>query len=57
MGEINLRECLIYLDDIVIFSKTVEEQIERLESAFRKLRENGLKLKGRKGRCGKKLKV
>ena len=48
MGEINLRECLIYLDDIVIFSKTVEEQIERLESVFRKLRENGLKLKGSK---------
>ena len=45
MGEINLKECLIYLDDIVIFSKTVEEQIERLESVFRKLRENGLKLK------------
>ena len=44
MGEINLRECLIYLDDIVIFSKTVEEQIERLESVFRKLRENGLKV-------------
>jgi hypothetical protein len=32
----------------VIFSKTVEEQIERLESVFRKLRENGLKLKGSK---------
>ena len=48
MGEINLRESLIYLDNIVIFSKTVEEQIERLESVFRKLRENGLKLKGSK---------
>ena len=32
----------------MIFSKTVEEQIERLESVFRKLRENGLKLKGSK---------
>jgi hypothetical protein len=48
MDEINLRECLIYLDDIVIFSKTVEEQIERLESVFRKLRENGLMFKGNK---------
>jgi hypothetical protein len=36
---------LIYLDDILIFSKTVEEQLERLEFLFQRLRQHGLKLK------------
>ena len=36
---------LIYLDDILIFSKTVEEQLERLEFVFQRLRQPGLKLK------------
>lgn len=36
---------LIYLDDILIFSKTVEEQLERLEFVFQRLRQHGLKLK------------
>ena len=34
MGELNLRDCLIYLDDIIIFSSTVEEHLERLEAVF-----------------------
>lgn len=36
---------LIYLDDILIFSKTVEDQIERLAFVFERLREHGVKLK------------
>ena len=34
MGDLNLKECLIYLDDIIIFSKTFEEHISRLENCF-----------------------
>ena len=34
MGELNLRDCLIYLDDFIIFSSTVEEHLERLEAVF-----------------------
>ena len=30
MGELHMKECLIYLDDIIIFSKTFEEHLERL---------------------------
>ena len=30
MGDMNLRHCLIYLDDIVVFSSTFVEHIERL---------------------------
>ena len=48
MDELHLKECLIYLDDIIIFSKTFEEQLERLENVFKQLERNGLKLKGSK---------
>ena len=45
MGELNPRECLIFLDDILIFSVTFEEHIRRLEAVFSRLHEHGLKLK------------
>ena len=48
MGELHLKECLIYLDDIIIFSKTFEEHLIRLENVFRQLELHGLKLKGSK---------
>ena len=37
MGDLNLRDCLIYLDDIVIFSSTVQEHLEHLEAVFSRL--------------------
>lgn len=45
MGEIHLKECLIFLDDILIFSKTFEEHCQRLEKVFKQLSHHGLKLK------------
>jgi hypothetical protein len=48
MGELHLKECLIYLDNIIIFSKTEDEHIKRLESVLRRLKEQNLKLKGKK---------
>lgn len=39
---------LVYLDDIIVFSSTMEEHISRLEQAFTKLRQHGLKLKAEK---------
>lgn len=45
MGDLNLRDCLIYLDDIIIFSNTVEEHVEKLQAVFRRLQEHGLKRK------------
>ena len=44
MGDLHLSFCLLYLDDIVIFSKTYEEHLVRLEAVFQKLKEAGLKL-------------
>ena len=36
---------LIYLDDVIVFGKTVEEEIQRLRVVFERLRKAGLKLK------------
>ncbi|KAL5020629.1 hypothetical protein ScPMuIL_002291, partial [Solemya velum] len=45
MGDMHLRECLIFLDDILIFSKTFEEHLDRLNVVFERLSEHNLKLK------------
>ncbi|RXN22438.1 Transposon Ty3-G Gag-Pol poly [Labeo rohita] len=44
-GDLNFTHLLIYLDDIIIFSKSFNEHLERLQLAFDRLREHGLKLK------------
>ena len=45
LGDLHLNWCIIYLDDIIVYSKTPEEHIERLDGVFAKLREAGLTLK------------
>ena len=45
LGELNLTYRLIYLDDVIIFSKTEEEHLERMRVVFDRLHEHGLKLK------------
>ena len=45
LGDYHLKYCIIYLDDIIIFSKTPEENIDRLCKVFQKLDEAGLRLK------------
>ena len=43
LGDLNLHWCIIYLDDIVIFSKDPASHLERLEAVFQKLEKAGLK--------------
>lgn len=45
MGDLNLKDCLIYLDDIIIFSKDIDSHIERLDAVFQRLSDNNLKIK------------
>ena len=45
LGELNLTYCLIYLDDVIVFSETPEEHLLRMCVVFDRLREHGLKLK------------
>ena len=45
LGEMHLKWCIIYLDDIIVFSKTPEQHIERLRGVFEKLSAAGLRLK------------
>ena len=37
------KMCLVYLDDIIIFSQTVEEHLQRLAEVLRRLKDVGLK--------------
>ena len=39
---------VLYLDDIIVFSKTFDQHITNLETVFEKLEQTGLKLKARK---------
>ena len=45
LSELNLIYCLIYLDDIITFSKTAEEHLHQLHVVFDLFREYNLKLK------------
>ena len=45
LGELNLTYCLIYLDDVIVFSEMPEEHLQRICVVFDHLREHGLKLK------------
>ena len=45
LGEMHLNWCIIYLDDVIIFSTDPEEHIVRLRAVLQKLRAAGLKLK------------
>ena len=42
------EQCLIYLDDIVVFSKTFQEHLQHLTNVFHALESAGLKLKASK---------
>ena len=45
MMGLNFEICLVYLDDIIVFSKDVQTHLVRLELLFRRLQEANLKLK------------
>ena len=42
---LNWKQCIAYLDDILIFSNTFGEHLVRLENVFKRLQEHNLKIK------------
>lgn len=44
MGDINLSEVLVFLDDLIVFSDTLEEHEKRLLHVLGRLKDYGLKL-------------
>lgn len=44
MGDINLKEILVFLDDLIVFSDTLKEHETRLLHVLNRLKEYGLKL-------------
>ncbi|KAK3745520.1 hypothetical protein QZH41_009917, partial [Actinostola sp. cb2023] len=45
LADLNFKKCIVYIDDIVIYAKTFEEHLERLEAVFTRLHQFGFKLK------------
>ena len=48
LGDMNLSEIVLYLDDVLVFSKTLDEHLNRLDRVLSRLRSHGLKVKGKK---------
>lgn len=44
VGDMNMLQVLVYLDDLIIFGKTLAEHEERLVKVLDRLREVGLKI-------------
>ncbi|KAI5094884.1 hypothetical protein C0J45_14959, partial [Silurus meridionalis] len=44
MGDLNRKEVLVFIDDLIVFSKTLEEHETRLMQVLKRLRDFGLKL-------------
>ncbi len=48
LSGLNWNSCLVYIDDILVFSRTFEDHLEDLEAVFLRLLQYGLKLKPKK---------
>ncbi len=48
LSKLTWKICLIYLDDIIVFSKTFDEHVENLRQVFERLRNANLKMNPKK---------
>ena len=48
MAGLQWESLLVYLDDIIIFGKTIDDELDRLRVVFQRLRQGNLKLKPKK---------
>ena len=45
LGELNMTICIVYLDDVIVFSKTIDQHIEDVRKVLECFRAHNLKLK------------
>jgi len=45
LNDLRWQDCLLYLDDLMVFSKDFDEHLERLGKVFEKLRSSNIRLK------------
>ena len=50
LADLHWTTCLVYLDDIIIFSKSIQKHLEQLSDLFARLKGAGLKTKSKKCR-------
>ena len=48
LGDLHLKNCFIYLDDLMIFSSSFQEHLNRQQQVFQRIRDYGLKLSPKK---------
>ena len=48
LSELNLKICLVYLDEVIVSGSTFKEILERLQTVLKRLSDFGLKLKASK---------
>ena len=48
MSGLQFQICLVYINDIILFSETIDQHLERLVTVLDRLRSAGLKLKAEK---------
>jgi hypothetical protein len=48
LGDLHMRICCIFINDVIIFSLTFQEHLERLELVFNRIKEANLKLSPQK---------
>ena len=50
LGDLNMQQLILYLDDVLVFSATQEDHLSRLDEVLGRLIASGLKLNGKKCR-------
>jgi hypothetical protein len=48
LGDLKWKCCMLYIDNIIIYSKTIDEHLEHIKEVFKRLKEVGFHLKLRK---------
>ena len=48
LGDLNMKICAMYLDDLIIFSNTMEDHLEQLDKVLQRLKDCNMKLNPKK---------